>query len=755
MVTLSDAELLQLIDEGESTRVEFKEVLSSSTRDDIREAICAFANDLPGQGLPGVVFTGVRDKDRAIVGIDVTDDVLLQLANMKTEGNIVPPPSIWVEKRTLRSHDVAVVTVLPSDSPPVRCQGKIHIRFGPRRGVATAQDERILNERRRHGDRPFDIRRVQGTSTRDLNLTQFENEYLRQAFAVEVLEANERTLEERLAATKMIASADDPTATVLGVLTLGNNPQEHLPGAYIQFLRISGTELSDDIIDSEEIAGSILDMVRRMDEKLQAHNRTAVDITTYSVEQRTELYPLTALQQITRNAVMHRNYEGTNTPVRVYWFDDRIEVLSPGGPFGTVTPERFAEARETDYRNPNLADAMKTLGLVQRFGVGITTARNQLERSGHPEPTFDVHENNILVTIHAVAKPEWFQGKPSLATVPVLTFFNNKGGVGKTSLIYHLAWMLSEIGHRVLTCDLDPQANLTAAFLEEESVENLWNGNGDQNSQYGATIMDCVRPLMRVGDILSPHLVEITPNLKLIPGDLALAGFEDTLSAEWPNALGSTDLYRPFRILTSFATVMQNGARQMEASIILADVGPNLGAINRSALIATDYVIVPLGADLFSLQGLRNLGPTLLRWRQEWNSRKSHWQNSDFSLPNGGMLPIGYVVQQHSVRLNRPVRAYDMWINRMPREYAYNLLENPRGPYPDTPDQDEQALATVKHYRSLVPMALEARKPVFNLTPSDGAIGSHARAASDARTDFRALAEKIVQIIGLPSNTHR
>ena len=334
-------------------------------------------------------------------------------------------------------------------------------------------------------------------------------------------------------------------------------------------------------------------------------------------------------------------------------------------------------------------------------------------------------------------------------TVPVLTFFNNKSGVGKTSLVYHLAWMLSDMGHQVLACDLDPQANLTAAFLDEERLERLWENDNDQP---GRTILQCIRPLTKVGDIKEPSLVKIANSLSLIPGDLALAGFEDTLSAEWPNALGSnpTELFRPFRILTAFSTVMQSGAAKIDASVILADVGPNLGAINRSALIATDYIIVPLGADLFSLQGLRNLGPTLNRWRQDWQRRRENWESPDFPLPAGRMQPVGYVVQQHSVRLNRPVQAYDKWVNRMPREYARNLLNDPKGPYPATPAQDEQhALATVKHYRSLVPMAQEARKPIFHLTAADGAIGSHAAAANDARRDFKEVAKKIVQKVRL------
>ena len=188
----------------------------------------------------------------------------------------------------------------------------------------------------------------------------------------------------------------------------------------------------------------------------------------------------------------------------------------------------------------------------------------------------------------------------------------------------------------------------------------------------------------------------------------------------------------------------------MDASIILVDVGPNLGAINRSALIASDYVVVPLGADLFSLRGLQNLGPTLKRWRQDWQRRKDNWDKPDFALPKGSMKPIGYVMQQHGIRLKRPVKAYDKWVNRMPEEYARNLLENETGPYPSTPKDDpENSLATLKHYRSLVPMAQEYRKPIFHLKPADGAFGSHAAAVKDAYQDFKNLAKKIIDRIGI------
>ena len=405
MPDFTDEELLQIIEDGEADRVEFKESLSGSAAERIREAICALANDLPRHEKPGFVFVGVRD-DKTIAGLSVTDQLLQQLADMKTDGNIVPPPSLNVEKRTLQGKEIAVVTVQPSNSPPVRYKGAIYIRIGPRRGIATAQDERTLNEKRRYGDIPFDLHPIPTSGVSDLNLAQFRNEYLPQAFSDETLAANERSLNEQLAATKMIGAADQPTATVLGILTIGKNPQDFLPGAYVQFLRIDGSELTDDILDGEEIRGAIPDLLRRVDDKLTAHNRTAVNFTTNVVEQRTELYPIPALQQITRNAVMHRTYEATNAPIRVSWFNDRIEVLSPGGAFGTVNAENFGRPGFTDYRNPNLAEAMKTLGYVQRFGVGIPIARRLLKGAGHPEPEFELNHNYVLATIKTARNPE-------------------------------------------------------------------------------------------------------------------------------------------------------------------------------------------------------------------------------------------------------------------------------------------------------------------------------------------------------------
>ena len=327
-------------------------------------------------------------------------------------------------------------------------------------------------------------------------------------------------------------------------------------------------------------------------------------------------------------------------------------------------------------------------------------------------------------------------------SAPVLTFFNNKGGVGKTSLVYHLAWMWAELERSVLAVDLDPQANLTAAFLDEDRLVQLWENPAADDA--ARTAYQCVQPLTRVGDICEPVLEEISFKLHLLPGDLALSSFEDDLAAEWPNCLRSENLYRPFRIQTAFWQVIQMGAAQCEADVILVDVGPSLGAINRAALIATDFVVVPLAADLFSRQGLRNLGPALKQWREEWRRRREHWLNPDFALPTGAMRPLGYLIQQSGIRLKRPVQAYDRWAQQMPAEYSDRVLGERPPTLADWSD-DRNQIAIVKHYRSLVPLAQEARKPIFHLAVADGARGSHATAARDAGDDFAKLAREILR----------
>jgi ATP-dependent DNA helicase RecG len=395
----SDEELESLLQDLESDRVERKESWRGDAPEKGRQAACAFANDLPNHSQSGILFVGVNDAG-VPTGLPITDELLRTLADIKTDGKIVPPPTLTVEKRHLCGQDIAVVVVEPADSPPVRYEGRIWIRLGPRRGLASAQDERILSEKRRHRDIPFDIQPLPSCPLGELNRIVFEQQYLPRAVASDILEANDRTYEQKLASTSMVHSVDAPQPTVTGVLTLAKSPRSWIPGAYIEFLRIAGTEWGDPVSDEQEIDGTLDTMLNRLDDKLKAHNSSSVEFTSgTSRENRTSPYPISALQQISRNAVLHRTYEGTHAPIRIYWFDNRIEVLSPGGPYGMVNAENFGQPGRTDYRNPNIASVLKNLGFVQRFGFGIAEARKALDQNGNPPPEFQVESSAVLVIL--------------------------------------------------------------------------------------------------------------------------------------------------------------------------------------------------------------------------------------------------------------------------------------------------------------------------------------------------------------------
>ncbi|PRQ06608.1 ParA family protein [Enhygromyxa salina] len=327
-----------------------------------------------------------------------------------------------------------------------------------------------------------------------------------------------------------------------------------------------------------------------------------------------------------------------------------------------------------------------------------------------------------------------------------IAFFNNKGGVGKTTLVYHVAHMLVERGQRVLLMDLDPQANLSAMCVSEERLEQLW----PDALEHPQTIFGCIRPILRgLGDIAEPHIEELTPGLSLVVGDLALSSFEDKLSDAWPRALDRDEA--AFRTLSAFHRVTQLAGQAFGADICFFDVGPNLGAINRAALLASDFFITPLAPDLFSMQGLRNLGPTLSDWRSGWADRLSRNTATDIDLPHGELRPLGYIVMQAGMRLSRPVSAYERWVRRMPTEFHRSVLGD--GTAPTNTDSDEWCLGIMRHYQSLMPLAQDAQKAMFQLRPGDGAIGAHMGAVQRCRADFDRLSTRILEQVDIVTSS--
>ncbi|MBI5478340.1 MAG: ParA family protein [Deltaproteobacteria bacterium] len=317
-----------------------------------------------------------------------------------------------------------------------------------------------------------------------------------------------------------------------------------------------------------------------------------------------------------------------------------------------------------------------------------------------------------------------------------LTLFNNKGGVGKTSLGYHLGFMFAELGLRVVLADLDPQANLSTMCVTEDRLEAIWA------LKPRPTVFGAVERLKRgVGDVDPPVPENVAARISLVAGDLQLSEFEDDLSQQWPKCLDRDE--RAFRVTTALHRVVADVGSRTGADVAVLDVGPNFGAINRAALIAADFVIVPVAPDLFSMQGLENVGPRLKMWRDHWADRGGRAPALDFELPRGRMEPLGYVVARHSVFAGGAVKAFQRWIDRMPTVYRQSLGLPPQATGLDVAS-DEYCLGQLKDYRSLMPMAQEAKKPMFLLKPGDGAIGGHQGAVRQAYLDFKNLAAELL-----------
>ena len=392
---LTDAELRQRLHDVEAFNVERTERIRD--KDKLGKAICAFANDLADSRKTGVLFVGAKDNGDC-ANLDVTEQVLQTLMSFGRDGQILPLPNVQVRQIILDGCTMVVAEVTPSDSPPVKFDGRIWVRFGPSQALATAEQERRLVEKRRRAVLPFDQQPAYGTGLRDLNLLNFQTEYLPSAIAPDVLEANGREVVDQLKALKLLTP--DGVPTYAGILVLGRDPRQVLPSAYIQFVRYAGITVTDIIRDQKEIDGSLSELLRRLDDVIEVNIAVRTNLAGGTTQVQPD-YPSLALKELARNAVIHRAYDGTHTPVRLNWYDDRVEITNPGGPFGAVSMANFGKPGSTDYRNPTLAAAAKDLGFVQRFGSGIPRARQALERNGNPPPEFQTEVGFVHVTVWA------------------------------------------------------------------------------------------------------------------------------------------------------------------------------------------------------------------------------------------------------------------------------------------------------------------------------------------------------------------
>lgn len=390
-------ELERLAQEIELDFVERKS--SPADLEKIKEAVCAYANDLPNRRRPGVIFIGIND-DGSCANLPITDDLLLNLASIRDSGQIYPIPTITVSKEIIGGCTLAVIAVRPSDSPPVKLRGRTRIRVGPRRAEATDEEEQLLRERRRAGNAPFDARTAPKESIDGFDLDLIKQVYMdRVRDDLDTLGLSDEDFAKSL---RIVDSNGHPT--YLGLMIGHPNVHHYIPGFYIQFVRYEGDEITDAIKNQSEIAGSITDIMGGIDTIIKNNISSVLQIGDASTDVRIPDYPIKAIRQAIANAVMHRSYDMSNSPIRLNWFNNRMEISNPGPLFGQVTPENFGAPGLTDYRNPHLAHVMKEMGYVQRFGAGIKIMHDELERNGNPRPEFSVDTNHILVTIRSAGQ---------------------------------------------------------------------------------------------------------------------------------------------------------------------------------------------------------------------------------------------------------------------------------------------------------------------------------------------------------------
>lgn len=376
---ITQDQLKNMLTELEADRIE--KTISKTDTDKFGEAICSFCNDMAAHNLPGYLIVGANDN--GTLNGTVVDEILMQtLLGFRTDGRIVPPPAMVVEKFSFDEGDVAVVEVQPSRVPPVRFKGKVCVRIGPRKGTANEAEERILSEKRSTFARSFDTQPCYGSNIDEISTDIFKLTYLPTAIDEQTLLANGRKMKEQLSSLKFYdLSADCPTNA--GVLMFGKNPRFYLSGAYVQYVRFVGEDEVSDFEFEHRFEGDLVTQMRLMDDFIKSQISKKV---LHKIGENYEFaYPPSAIQELLFNAVIHKDYQ-SNAPIKFYEFSNRIEIINPGGLYGDARPENFPN--KNDYRNPTLAESAKNLGYINSFNVGIKRAKASLLKNGNPEPLF-------------------------------------------------------------------------------------------------------------------------------------------------------------------------------------------------------------------------------------------------------------------------------------------------------------------------------------------------------------------------------
>lgn len=393
----NDAQLDRLVAEGCSDRVGRRR--SAARMKPIRKTICALANDLPGHGEAGVLLVGV-ETDGAVADLEFSDRTLQRLADLGKDGAIVPLPALSVQKRKWCGREIVVILVEPSEVPPVRSSGVVWVRVGPTVRAASPEEERLVGERRRAREENFDLRPAWGATLSDLDEGALFQRYLPSAVASGVPEIADLPPERQLRALGIL-SGDERTPTWGSLLAFGRAPREWLPGAYVHTLRFAGERRSDGILRRKVFAGRLSEVLPALEGELELAVTVGTPISGGERGSWRPAYPIGALRELVRNALMHRSYE-TNVPIRVHRYCDRVEVRSPGRLYGMLNEDNFVRGM-TAYRNPLVAEIMARLGSARRLGVGIPRVLRELERNGNPEPEFRFSPTGVTAVVKAAS----------------------------------------------------------------------------------------------------------------------------------------------------------------------------------------------------------------------------------------------------------------------------------------------------------------------------------------------------------------
>ncbi len=325
-----------------------------------------------------------------------------------------------------------------------------------------------------------------------------------------------------------------------------------------------------------------------------------------------------------------------------------------------------------------------------------------------------------------------------------LAIFNNKGGVGKTTYLYHIANILADIGICTLMVDCDSQCNLTAYAIDDTEIKKSWSENG--NSIY--RVIQQVAE--NIGDIRKRQPFCIRDNLYLVPGDIDLNIYEDRLGETWASASVQP---ASIRVQIAIYRYIKLASKKCGAQVVLIDLGPNLGALNRTVLGGCDYFITPLSPDLFSIKGTQNLGNKFVYWHDEWENNLRRWKKPNSSipieqLPHGTPKFLGYVTQQHNMRDTKSgmTIGWSIFGDQVDEAVRENIVKQ-LSPLGQSEEKENYMLGKIPNLHSLIPYSLNAHKPVYKCNSADGLRGAHISKARDSKQLYQGIIDTIQDLL--------